>query len=180
MHRGSIFVNMLRVRERNCNYMSSSRMSDIAVALFVMILSVAVFLFTFTFPENHRSVGVASFPRLMNVIMVALAGMLLWQVGAKGRIASRPTEESPVLWNRRTLVPIFIVSLMIAGYVVLLRPLGFLITSVLFLGSSIFYFGERNVLRLLIVSIGITAVVYLFFGVLAGVPFPLGTLFRGF
>jgi putative tricarboxylic transport membrane protein len=169
--------------------MSSSRRSDIVVALIVILLSVAVFLYTYTFPETHRSVGVASFPRLLTAIMAALAGMLLHQTWRR-RPAAESTADGAAagggsidsaepIWDRAVLTRVGIVSLMIAGYVALVQTLGFVLTSVIFLSTTIRYFGERRPVRLLLVAITVTAAVYLLFGVLAGVPFPPGRIFRG-
>lgn len=159
--------------------MPSSRTSDIVVAIVVVILSVSVFLYTFTFPESHRSAGVASFPRLLTGFMVILAGLLLYEVRDRRGVASKGSQESCSVWDRKVLTRVGIVTLMIAGYVALVRMLGFIITTIIFLLVTISYFGEKNILRLVLVAVGITGAVYLLFGVLAGVPFPSGSLFWG-
>jgi hypothetical protein len=52
--------------------------------------------------------------------------------------------------------------------------LGFILTSVLFLGAIAVYFGERRILAVVGYSVLGVVVVYLLFSVVARVPFPDG------
>jgi putative tricarboxylic transport membrane protein len=147
------------------------RTVDTTVAGIMMVFSTAVFAFTYTFPERHRSVGVASFPRLLTAIMFGLAIIIIVQARR-----SRTTRE--ITWDLPTLKKIGVVSLMIAAYIAILQILGFIISTIVFLVTIIRFFGERRVFRLLLAAVGVTVSVYLLFGVLAGVPFPVGLVFR--
>jgi hypothetical protein len=55
-------------------------------------------------------------------------------------------------------------------------PLGFLVTSFLFLGSYGLLLGERKYVRLVISSLGITLILYVVFSVLLGILLPRGNI----
>lgn len=151
--------------------MARMRTIDTTIAGIMMVFSTAVFAFTYTFPERHRSVGVASFPRLLTAIMFVLAIVIIVQ-------ARRSRSNREITWDFVALKKIGVVSLMIAAYIGIIQVLGFIISTIVFLATIIRYFGERRVFRLLLAAVGVTVSVYLLFGVLAGVPFPVGAVFR--
>ena len=151
--------------------MARMRTIDTTVAGIMMVFSTAVFAFTYTFPERHRSVGVASFPRLLTAIMFVLAIVIIVQ-------ARKSRSNREITWDFVALKKIGVVSLMIAAYIGIIQVLGFIISTIVFLATIIRYFGERRVFRLLLAAVGVTVSVYLLFGVLAGVPFPVGAVFR--
>lgn len=79
-------------------------------------------------------------------------------------------------------IPGFLKSRLFLGIVIvvvlsfLLEPLGFIVTCFLFLVSYGLLLGDRKYLRLILVSLLITAVLYIGFGVLLSVNLPRGTI----
>lgn len=140
------------------------------VATVFIFFGAAVYGYTYTFPARHLDAGVAAFPRLLTAIMVVLAVMLLF-------LSKRSRSSREFHWDRVALVRIGVVSLLIVAYIILIRYVGFLISTLLFLAVLLWYFRERRPVALVVLSLGITASIYVVFGVLAGVPFPVGLLF---
>lgn len=58
----------------------------------------------------------------------------------------------------------------------ILEPLGFMVTCFLFMASFGFLLGDRNYVRLLLVSLFVTFFLYIVFGVLLQVNLPRGTV----
>ncbi len=62
-------------------------------------------------------------------------------------------------------------------YVYLLEYLGYLIATPLVLGALTLYFGNRNVLLILLVALGTPAFIFLFFQKFLTIALPPGLLF---
>lgn len=70
-------------------------------------------------------------------------------------------------------------TLAIVGYMVLLEPLGFVLSSYLFLIVAMWLLGSRRVLINLLVSAAAIGFIYLVFQTIFSVSVPKGTLIQG-
>ncbi len=117
--------------------------------------------------------GPALFPRIVGSLM-AIAGALLAASGARARDASEP-----VAWRRlhrsRGFVDALCVLGAVAGYMVVVERLGFLLSAALLLFLLMWRLRVRP-LRALAVAAGLSALVHLLFGKLLRVPLPPGLL----
>lgn len=71
---------------------------------------------------------------------------------------------------------VFIAIVIVVAMSFLLEPLGFMVTCFIFLVAYGILLGDRKYLRLILISLGITLLLYICFGVLLSVNLPRGTV----
>lgn len=76
-------------------------------------------------------------------------------------------------------LPVIVTIVLIAAYALLLKPLGFLPTSFLFLAVLIRYLAKCSVMRAVLLSLAIVAVIYLLFRIVFTVLMPPGIVPEG-
>jgi putative tricarboxylic transport membrane protein len=141
----------------------------VAAAGFVLAAACAFLLWeTRGLPSNvYGTPGPAVWPRIVFVLMLAVALLL-------GFGALRSGDEAPV-FEEGTKVALGLMGLS-ALYLVAIEPVGFLLTTALFLFASMLMLGMRSWRMLAGVSILFPVVVYLVFVRLANTEFPAGLL----
>lgn len=168
--------------------MQSSTKHDLVVSVVFLSLSLFVVIATRDYPVAQREVGVRTFPLLLSLLLGAVALVQLFGVLRRRRAekdpggagaersprSSAPEETGALTFSRRTLARLVSSFVAIAAYVAIVRYAGFIFTSILFLTAATLYFGERRPWLIALFSLGAVVVVYLLFGVIAGVPFPRG------
>jgi putative tricarboxylic transport membrane protein len=150
------------------------RPSDLTTGLIVMAGGLAVAGYAQTFPPMPgQNIGPSYFPTVIGVCL-ASAGAALAVSGLKRR-------DTPWLaidaWARtpRALARAALVVVALIGYTVVVDPLGFLITGVLFLSVLFAAFGARR-RWILPVAIGVTVAIHYAFYTVLRVPLPWGLL----
>jgi putative tricarboxylic transport membrane protein len=147
--------------------------SDIVVACTMIVISITVVVSTSGYPKVEGQVGARMFPVILAGLLGILSVLLLARsVSRIGRLRDTESESRGI--DRRSLRRIAVTVLAVAVYVGLVSWLGFILTSVLFLGAIAVYFGERRILAVVGYSVLGVVVVYLLFSVVARVPFPDG------
>ncbi|AJE44870.1 tripartite tricarboxylate transporter TctB family protein [Celeribacter indicus] len=112
--------------------------------------------------------GAGSVPMATAAVMLVSALVVLWQTAKRAR-----TEDETVMQDiTPPLVIIF--ALFLVAYGILLRPLGFLPTSALFLIASIKLLSKRGWGFTLAVSLGSLILIYLVFRIVFTVLMPAG------
>jgi putative tricarboxylic transport membrane protein len=121
-----------------------------------------------------------SFPMVAALVMVISAVVALAKTARMPRSEGEPGESLPRQFARR-LVPGVLVAftLAIAAYMVLLDPLGFLVSSYLFLVVSMRLLGSARWVRNLVVSAVALALIYVVFQTVFSVVLPSGTWLQG-
>jgi hypothetical protein len=178
-------------------------MADIVSGLLFAVLSGAIFLTALQLPAGRGNApGPGFFPELMAIVGVVVG----LTIGLRAVLARRaqaprpaaapppttapptaaapppttapPTAAAPPPRETGTDVARLVLLLGVSvAYVIALRPLGFLIASALFLALSLLILGERRILILLLVPVGLTGGVLFIFTSLLGLRLPAGTLF---
>ncbi|MEW5913556.1 MAG: tripartite tricarboxylate transporter TctB family protein [Thermodesulfobacteriota bacterium] len=123
--------------------------------------------------QQARDVGPAFLPRLL---LIALAVQAAFLIGLSLKNLARESPVAPpppALWHLRPAL----VFLAFVVYVSLATVLGYVISTVAFLGLSFFLLGERKLWKLLLLPPAITLMVYLLFETLLEVWLPRGTIF---
>lgn len=116
--------------------------------------------------ESLSSPG--ALPMAVAFVMVVSSGLILLQNVLH-------TERDDTRFFRDILPPVVIVMMLfITGYAVLLVPLGFLPTSLLFLVVSILYLRRGGFVFALSVSVGSLIVIYIIFRLIFTVLMPSG------
>lgn len=126
---------------------------------------------TASFPEmTHGSTGA-----YIRFLAVSLAVLSLVELSLNMRQNGKEAEN--VL--KITSSPAMFISLIILMfiYAILLEPLGFYLSSALFLPVTMYILGARKPLTIALTSGGVLLFVFLVFGKLLGVPLPESTLF---
>jgi hypothetical protein len=160
---------------------------DFFLAIFLCVFGATVFLLSNTIPikvavEKSSIVNSRFFPKLMSGSLVVLGIVLALQNLLK--IKSIPqtdvrdgSSSSGELEERKK----FVSRLIMAGgliflYLVAFNQLGFLISSILFMGCFLWVLGNRNLPVVVSVSLLVPIILYLLFRLLLGVMLPRGIL----
>lgn len=155
----------------------------------------------------HDKRKISAGEKVCNAVLFAVSLILLWQAYAISGFSSlsspgalpmavafvmvlssgkilldniRTATRDETLFFRDILPPaIIVMMLFIAGYAVLLVPLGFLPTSFLFLALSIFYLRSGGIGFAITVSLGSLVAIYLIFRIVFTVLMPSGIVPEG-
>ncbi len=87
-----------------------------------------------------------------------------------------PLNEQIGFFKNILTPPIIILILMITAYAFLLKPVGFLITSFIFLIVSIKFFSKYSMVKIIWVSVLNLALIYIVFRLIFGVILPEGII----
>ncbi len=120
--------------------------------------------------------GPALYPRLVAGILAVLATMVM--------VRAWREKTEPIRVSKRQAVSLLTTLVLLVVMIYMLKYLGFLISSFVFLTASILFFrGEpvtvRSILYTILISAGITGVAYATFWWGAKVPLPIGIFFGG-
>ncbi|MTH76808.1 tripartite tricarboxylate transporter TctB family protein [Paracoccus aestuariivivens] len=141
----------------------------------LFLFGVSLFLF-------YSAYGISGFealsapgvvPMATTAVMFLSAGRILWDV------LRRPASDTETLARDIIPLPIIVTIVMIALYAVLLRPLGFIPTSVLFLFVMIRYLSGHSLGFCLGTAAGTVALIYLIFRLIFSVLMPQGIVPEG-
>lgn len=145
------------------------RAGTIATVLVLLVVAGTVWAASMDLPAPGRESdpGAGGYPRLLAVVLAALALTLLPR--------SVGDEQFP---RGRDAWRVIGVVAAIVGYVNLLAPLGYLMATTIFLVVALLLAGVRNVLALVIVSVTFSAAVYFTFYGVFDVSLPRGPLER--
>lgn len=148
------------------------RRADLLIGIGLLVFAVIYLRESFAITVGFAAdrLGPRFFPRLLAGALAASAFALIWRsLGGRSDPAPLPPVRiGQFLWT---------LGLTLA-YVLLLPPLGYLITTVLYVAALIWLLGYRNLVGLAATSAGVTAVLYLVFARALHVLVPLGPLGR--
>jgi putative tricarboxylic transport membrane protein len=124
--------------------------------------------------------GPKAFPALVGGGLILSALLLVLETWSKRRalVESRAeTRPEPRSTDEKHLYLVMIGMVAWAGlYYFVFETLGYLLATPIFLFGLLSYFNHRKYLTNVLVALGFTAVVYLLFSILLGVPLPAGPL----
>jgi putative tricarboxylic transport membrane protein len=153
------------------------KVNDAIAGAGLIVLAGLIYWLTWDFPGMHgQPYGPALFPRLIGVLM-ALAGLGLIVQGLRRR-AEAPMVEVPD-WARspRHVASLVAVIAAVVFYIMVSRPLGFVLTGFIILAILFVVLRGRAHLWSSLSLAAVTAiVVQQFFGDLLRVPLPWGVL----
>lgn len=107
-------------------------------------------------------------PMVTTAVMLVCAGLILRESLGKSAITGEKLERDILP------LPVIVTIVAIVAYALLLKPLGFLPTSFLFLTGMIRYLARCSLLRSVLLSVAIVIVIYLVFRVVFTVLMPPG------
>lgn len=158
---------MKATRERRPGELTFS-LAMLAAALFVLYQAYLIAGFS-----SPSSPGV--FPMLAAAAMVVSGLVIAVDTGRMKRGFSQAaagflSEITPATW--------LVFTAMIVAYMLALKPLGFLVSSFLFLFAALIYLHRRGIVWALVLSAGSLAAIYVIFRHVFAVVLPEGALFR--
>lgn len=152
--------------------------SDLIAGLLLLALSAAMFAATFSFPKLTVALSPTVFPRFVTVGLFLLSALLLLQSLTRRRGVRRPRDR-PRPQSAARRFPLRFLLLAGSGllYALLLQPAGYLLATPPFLAAAMLLFGERRWLRLVLVPLAGTALLFAVFRLVFRVPLPRSPLY---
>ena len=125
-------------------------------------------------------IGPAGFPKALAYLLILMSLLVMcrqilkWRRAPGWKVAPEGAEDVP---GFPVSIPrVFIFIMLAFAYIFSFKPLGLLISTPLYLVTSLFINGIRKAKQLVSVSIGFTVAIFIIFVILARVRFPLGPL----
>ena len=135
-----------------------------------MLLSIFFFAMTFTFPEITIALSPTVFPRFVTVCLIVLSSLLLIQGIRKQR------KQQPAKRREKIERPYLLRFILLAAagflYTRLIRYTGYVVATPPFIAAAMLVFAEKKWYRIILISVGTTAVLYLVFRMVFRVPLP--------
>ncbi|MBA1275010.1 tripartite tricarboxylate transporter TctB family protein [Stutzerimonas azotifigens] len=155
------------------------KLSDLALGVLFVLLGGAVLLVASQMKVSpHFQYGAGFFPTILGGLLT-LAGLWLaasdLRAAAARRGIARLVALAPWCRDRARLMNLAAVITALIGFVLLIEPLGFVVSSLVLLALLGYRFSGRPLLSALSAA-GVVLFLYLFFQQLMGVPLPEGFL----
>lgn len=141
---------------------------DGAAAIFLMIFGGGAFAVARTYPIGSRM-----FPMFYAATLFVLALLLLFQSICRSRHRSESSDTVGAEPFRKVFSVLFFILL----YITLIPYIGFYLSTLCFLFASILLSHAAKPLASIVVSIGTTGAIYLFFDMLLKLQTPAGIFF---
>ncbi|MGP9724269.1 tripartite tricarboxylate transporter TctB family protein [Corynebacterium sp. AOP40-9SA-29] len=144
-----------------------SILGDRIIAVIALIIGVALLILAAGFPEpgQPEDPGTAALPRLIGFALAGLGVLLLFN-----------SEKNTFLPEKGArLRTVLIVAAGIA-YTYAMTPLGFMLSTLVFMVVGLLIMGIRSPLRLVLVPVGVSVIVYYLFTAALGVYLPDGII----
>ena len=158
--------------------------ANLICGLVYLGIAIAVALYAKTIPVgtlNFGGVNSQTFPLICSAVIAMLACCLIWQ-GIHGmRKSPKPTAEELAAEkeNRKKLIDVLLTIGLVAAYILLLKPVGYLIVTPLFLFALIMLVAPKEVrkpVKFAIIGIVTAVITYLIFRYAFSVQLPMGIL----
>ncbi|SMX48584.1 tripartite tricarboxylate transporter TctB family protein [Maliponia aquimaris] len=149
-------------------YDSARRPGELGFAVFLFVVSLVLLWNAYGISGFDKLSSPGSIPMATSLVMAVTAGIVLLRTLRLPRVSSETLMKD-------ILPPVAILfAALLVGYAMLLKPLGFLPTSVLFLVVAIKVLSRRSWAFTLIVSLGSLVVIWLIFRIVFTVLMPAG------
>lgn len=162
--------------------LSKKSLTDVIIGLVVLAMGIVGYFASAYIRDTAGSVSASTVPRLCSVILGLLGIMLAATAAAEGRSAGAGKEEAATPADYRKFMSFALLLITFIAYALLLKVLGFLLSTVLFLVALMFLLSpgdSRRPVLFTAVSIAATAGIYCIFVVGFQVMLPAGILGLG-
>ncbi|QNL96362.1 tripartite tricarboxylate transporter TctB family protein [Treponema sp. Marseille-Q4132] len=147
--------------------------ANIISAVIGIIVSAAAFGYTFTFKQfKNVPVGPEFFPRVLAIALFIFCVLLLL-TNLKTSETNNKSAPTMSLKNRGMQKALAGLAIVVV-YALLWEVLGFLIITPIAIFLMTLLLGKRSYIKMIIVAVGATAIVFLAFKYLLGIQMPLG------
>jgi putative tricarboxylic transport membrane protein len=149
------------------------------VAIILMVFSIIVFILIPYQIEKPKLLTGRSLSGLTPSLFPRLSIVGLFILSVCYLVFSPRMEEKNLFkeLKAKSLVRVLVTVAVFMVYALLFEPLGFILSSALMVCALTFYYGNRNILIMLLVVVGAPLVIYFIFTHLLQVSLPEGLLF---
>ena len=151
----------------------TKKAADFWIAILVIALSIIFFIQADRMPGSDRGIGPGDYPKVICYVLFALGAIQLVTVIIRSK--GIPLIDFKSI-NSRYLPRALIMLLLTLLYYKLLKPVGFLLTTPLYLFASFILFGYKKKVKAAIIAIVFSVVVYFLFTKVFLVILPRGIL----
>lgn len=147
--------------------------ADIIAGLLGLSLSFYIIIQSGKFPEdNVLLLGPSFFPRILAVLMLVMSTTLIITalLGKSARTAEKLDIRDPGI--QRSIITLAATVI----YLLLLKPVGFIVDTIVYLIFLMYLLKLRNYLQMVLVAVGVSVAVYYVFRVALNITLPLGIL----
>ena len=146
--------------------------SELVIGIICMVLGAAVFIAAGNLQTVKLGIGPAGMPKFVSVLLMVL-GL------AQTMMALKAGVNPPKFDVDKRAASLFAAAVaMSVAYVLLVDTIGFLIMTPLLLVGLMVLFGERSIVKMLIISIITTVCIWLLFTKVFMIFLPVGRIFR--
>ncbi|RLB27116.1 MAG: hypothetical protein DRG66_05965 [Deltaproteobacteria bacterium] len=144
---------------------------EIIVSLLILVTSCYLYIEAMRFREfrAYAEVGPDFWPKIVLILLIALSGALTVSNVIKWRKSRGEVRDREEGW-KRVLIAVFL----LVGYIYVLKPLGFIVASPLFITGMMLLIMPKRKKVIPIAVACIMAIIYILFGRLLFVPLPKG------
>jgi putative tricarboxylic transport membrane protein len=151
--------------------------SDVVAGGFMFVFAVAYLVAAFAIPEpsfENAVVGPKAVPLAIGIALVAASLALAIRGFVWGRSERDPTSDEA--GPPQDLRKLGVVALLLLAYILIFIPLGYALSTFLFMLSVTMYLDREHWVRNLLYAVVFSAVVYSIFVYVFGVQLPAGVL----
>ncbi|MDN4075485.1 tripartite tricarboxylate transporter TctB family protein [Fictibacillus terranigra] len=158
--------------------MNKNTISGMVILMFALIYTIMAFRLPAS-SSNTAVIGPSVFPAAIGILLIITSIMLIGKGWLEQRQQHGKTEpENPMEEEEEKQDPkkVFVLSLLLLGYVLLFFPLGYLLSTALFILSVTMFLDREHWIRNVIYSLAFPGIIYLVFDRVLAVYLPLGPL----
>ena len=152
--------------------MKKKPFSELVIGLACIALGVAVFIAAGSLQTVKLGIGPAGMPRFVAVLLMVLGLVQTVTAVSTGVKAPEFNVDKKAAGRFAAAVA------MSVAYVLLVETFGFIILTPLLLIGLMFLFGERNIVKMLLIAAVTTACIWLLFTKVFLIFLPVGRIFR--
>jgi putative tricarboxylic transport membrane protein len=158
--------------------MNKNIISGLVILAFALIYT----FMAFRLPEpasNSVVIGPSVFPGTIGVLLIITSVILMingWLETRQTKTKQETKEASQEEGEQQDKRKVFLISLFLLGYIVLFVPLGYLLSTALFILCVTLYLDRKHWIRNVIFSVAFPVTVYFLFDRVLSVYLPVGPL----
>lgn len=140
----------------------------------IFALAVAAYCSASALPAATSGLGAGGFPKFIAFCLGILG--IIQAVTSYKKMKKHPGEDKKVL-HKDELLGVLIMVIAFGLYIALVKPLGYILSTIIFLNIFFYIYGERKPVRMIIISVCFSVICYYLFKNVFYVMLPAGTLF---
>lgn len=148
----------------------SKKYIDISISIFFIVLAVLLYRSTATFPKSALFTTAVYVKFLAYALGIAATIQLFF---------SFSIDSNQKIIFAKEPKKFFILIVLLILYVWIMRYIGFIISTLIFLPYTMRFMGYKKVIKSIIISVGVTLFVYILFVKMFEIQLPEATIFFG-